>query len=201
MGLLACATCWSVPPAGWPARRASHELRPCLARSASSTSRLRSGRRILALGAARIDIVRGTRVVAGPASLWTEAQLADSAGPAPATGSCRAPAGPPASRWSRPRSTSSSSCGSIETSGSDLTPTYQPYARFAAANVALELRDPDTGDSDASSTWARSTWSPASPSSTRCCWGRSSATSGTRSRSARSTLRPDPGHRQAPRAG
>lgn len=106
------------------------------------------GPALLALGPTRIDIVRGTRVIAGPSSIWSAAQLAD-------IGWTRIggrlllvhPEVPPhllaetavdqfqLTRWE------------FETSDSDATHTYQPYARFAPANVALELRDPGTGNS------------------------------------------------------
>ena len=130
--------------------------RPGLARVAALPGAVRLvnfeapfGPALLALGAARIDIVRGTRVIAGPASMWTEAQLADISWTR--TGGRLLivhPQVPPYLLVETAVDQFQLVRFEFETSGSDLTHTYQPYARFAAANVALELRDPDTGDSD-----------------------------------------------------
>ena len=130
--------------------------RPGLARVAALPGAVRLvnfeapfGPALLALGAARIDIVRGTRVIAGPASMWTEAQLADISWTR--TGGRLLivhPQVPPYLLVETAVDQFQLVRFEFETSGSDLTHIYQPYARFAAANVALELRDPDTGDSD-----------------------------------------------------
>ena len=174
---------------------------PARCASAWSPSRPRSGRRSWRSAPHGSTSSAAPGVIAGPASMWTEAQLADIAGPARGGRLLIVhPRGRPDLLVETRRSTSSQLVRfEFETSGSDLAhdlPALRPLRRRRRGAGAARPRH--RRQRRRARPWARSTWSPASPSSTRCMLGGDLPLQAARGRDPLGRpVRPDPGQRQA----